>query len=328
MTKSTLGPILPILDNFFQVAAAAQCPVLADGPSHVGVSTMNKEDCELIDSVRSDIEAIEREMSGPVNQHALRRISVVLRRLINDGDLMRVWRLLGLEPAQPIIPTHEAGRGDELCVKIKFVRKIGDGLEVELESLVKHEVTNVFITGDVALDENDNVIWPAPESRHPELTIMGRIPTTVGFASTGMPGVPSAGPIAVRGATHHYPLNKFKDSCALRVKGARVTRQQVVAYIANKKGGAHYEKRRKDDDQIAVLLDELAEGAKIAPAQLKALNQQLGTLGTANEIQSMTVQVGNPNDEIYEVLAGIIKFIVEAPDIKRLMGAARPTGAG
>lgn len=58
---------------------------------------------------------------------------------------------------------------------------------------------------------------------------------------------------------HPFSLSDFKNSCAVYFKGVKVSRQQVIAYVANKKGGAHLDSRRREDDGAYKALDAFAE---------------------------------------------------------------------
>jgi len=57
--------------------------------------------------------------------------------------------------------------------------------------------------------------------------------------------------------TWPFGLNEYRDSIALFVSGKKIKRGQIVNYVANKKGGAHYDpgRTRKKDEEIFAFLD-------------------------------------------------------------------------
>lgn len=44
--------------------------------------------------------------------------------------------------------------------------------------------------------------------------------------------------------THPFKLTKFLTSCSLVINGKRIKREEIIKYVANKLGGAHYDERR------------------------------------------------------------------------------------
>lgn len=62
--------------------------------------------------------------------------------------------------------------------------------------------------------------------------------------------------------SHSFKLSEYKDAAAISVNGTRISRFQLIAYIANKRGGAHLDRNRKKDKDAYVLLDGL-EGDQI-----------------------------------------------------------------
>ncbi len=62
----------------------------------------------------------------------------------------------------------------------------------------------------------------------------------------------SAGP-------HRYRLSEYLKSSAVIVHGTRITRHELIKYVANKLGGAHFDASRrpdKDEDQKFAVLDQ------------------------------------------------------------------------
>jgi len=54
---------------------------------------------------------------------------------------------------------------------------------------------------------------------------------------------------------HAFSLSDYKESCALYMRGQKISRRQLVQYVANKKGGAHLDNTRKTDEEAYSILD-------------------------------------------------------------------------
>jgi hypothetical protein len=66
--------------------------------------------------------------------------------------------------------------------------------------------------------------------------------------------------------TYPFKLTKFVTGCALVINGKRIKREEVIKYVANKLGGAHYDERRSESafaalDNAAGLIDFLGKNA-------------------------------------------------------------------
>ncbi|MBI1202187.1 MAG: hypothetical protein GC182_06710 [Rhodopseudomonas sp.] len=105
---------------------------------------------------------------------------------------------------------------------------------------------------------------------------------------------------------YNFSLSEFKDSCAVYAKGRKITRKQLIQYIANKKGGAHLDHKRKQDEEAyatsdAVLAEPMLFGGQ--PAQ--------------------PVQKNLPGkNPVYLELLSIGQFLTRSSDTKRFMEVA------
>jgi hypothetical protein len=54
---------------------------------------------------------------------------------------------------------------------------------------------------------------------------------------------------------YEFPLHEYKDSCSIFIRGKKIKRCHVIAYVANKKGGAHLDHSRRKDEEAYRLLD-------------------------------------------------------------------------
>lgn len=60
---------------------------------------------------------------------------------------------------------------------------------------------------------------------------------------------------------HDFPMHEYRDSAAAWVYGHRIKRFHIIAYVANKRGGAHLDQKRKKDEQSYAALDRVAKEA-------------------------------------------------------------------
>lgn len=104
----------------------------------------------------------------------------------------------------------------------------------------------------------------------------------------------------------NFSLSEFKDSCAVYAAGQKITRQQLIQYIANKKGGAHLDHKRKKDEEAYVVLDKALENS-----------MQFGGRPAQNGEPTVSGKNG-----IYLELLSIGQFLTNSPDTKRFIEAA------
>jgi hypothetical protein len=98
-----------------------------------------------------------------------------------------------------------------------------------------------------------------------------------------------------------FDLAAFTESCAIVFKGKKISRQQVILYVANKKGGTHLDPKRKKDEEAYSTLDVVAT---------------IGSFGGREGDDALEGK--NP---IYLELMSIGQFLVNSPDIGRLRKA-------
>lgn len=54
---------------------------------------------------------------------------------------------------------------------------------------------------------------------------------------------------------HSFRLHEYVESCSMFLMGRRVRRREIVKYVANKMGGAHFDPKRKKGEEVYGLLD-------------------------------------------------------------------------
>ena len=104
-----------------------------------------------------------------------------------------------------------------------------------------------------------------------------------------------------------FSLSEFKDSCAVYVSGRKVTRKQLVQYIANKKGGAHLDHTRRKDEEAYLSLDN----ALVNPILFGGRPAQNGKPAVPGK------------SAIYLELLSIGQFLTQSPDTKRFIESAK-----
>jgi hypothetical protein len=215
---------------------------------------------ELVEITFEDLKHIAREATPECDDHQLRRISVQLRNLLIEDNLIRSWKTIQLQPkaptiVAPLLTIDNLGPSD-------FA--VAGGGNVSGVSIANAQI----IRGRALLAEE----------------VKAQYERTRGHIETD------------------FSLSDYKNSCAVYVKGQIVTRRQLVQYVANKKGGAHLDTRRSQDEQAYVALDE-------------AVNSSL-FFGWHHQPRSGK----NP---IYLELLSIGQHLTSAPDIKRFLEAAQ-----
>lgn len=106
---------------------------------------------------------------------------------------------------------------------------------------------------------------------------------------------------------HAFSVSEYKDSCAIYCSGQKISRRQLVQYVANKKGGAHLDNTRKKDEQAYSALD----------SALKAPMVFGGRLG-----QDAKSDLPGKN-AVYLELLSIGQHLTNSPDVKRFIEAAQ-----
>lgn len=101
-----------------------------------------------------------------------------------------------------------------------------------------------------------------------------------------------------------FPLSEYLVSCSIFTKGRRVSRQQIVLYVAHKKGGAHWDTRRKDDE-----------------ASYKALDA-LGDIRIGGSYDAAGNVVDKSKQPIFFEVLSIGQQVFRSPDIQRLIAEA------
>lgn len=172
-------------------------------------------DQELIRGVVSDLEYLRSDWNQTIEDDSLRRASTVLRRLLVNGDLQKVWKAAGFEKEPKI-------KAADLNSQLRGVRTkdidwafAGGGLYAGMQvgalvnSVAKGKGTIAY---SLLVNGKDDVGRYSQESEI--------------YKSVG--------------------LGKFLLDSSIILKGKVIPRSAVIEYVANKIGGAHFDIRRDE----------------------------------------------------------------------------------
>ena len=103
-----------------------------------------------------------------------------------------------------------------------------------------------------------------------------------------------------------FPLSDYLASCSIFTKGRRVTRQQVVLYVAHKKGGAHWDTSRSD---------------KKAEISYKSLDD-LGDVRIGGSYDAAGGVIQKSKHPVSFEILSIAQLVFRSPDIQHLIAEA------
>jgi len=207
---------------------------------------MKARGIELLRVVLEDLTYLTWWSGTNPSDDEIRRASPVVRRLLVENDLRQSWKLCGFE-REP---------------KVRFVGSTADGndepgLVFRQDAMVNTGIGQIGAVKIYNRALTDEEIRKHYETEREAITQPGRL---VG-------------------------LSHFLDTPAVVIKGERKTRRQLIKYVANKRGGAHFDTRDRDKN-----LDETSAQLMIAEHDPVLLN-----------------------------LLGIIQSVVSSEDVKSLM---------
>jgi hypothetical protein len=181
----------------------------------------------LVRSVAADLAYLEQRWGPDIDDDELRRGSIVLRRFLAQGELQRAWKAAGLErePGIRHVPVENALAGIDLR---NVAIGAAGGVRVGMVS------TQGFFVPRRPISDEEHV-------RHFEKTS----PPESQFILSS--------------------FGEFKESHCMVVDGHLVKRREVVKFVCNKLGGAHYDDSRgqSQEERTFKRLDRVLEGLEI-----------------------------------------------------------------
>ena len=214
-------------------------------------------DNELITIVAEDLNYLTNKWTQDIDDPSLRRASPVLRSLLIESQLMKVANMLN----------------EEISVMAPLISKYED--ELEDASIVFYQSGGAKFKGmEIQFVKRNNRAMSPEEIK----TNYEKQKNLIG---------------------QNYPvkLTKFMKQISFLINGVKINREEVIKYIANKRGGAHYDGSRKTDKV----------GSK------GDLEKKFKLL---DDIHRSTI-VADKNSVYYELLS-IGQRLINSPDVKRI----------
>lgn len=218
-------------------------------------------DLKLVRVVKEDLDYLTKEWNQDIDDASLRRASTVLRSLLIEGKLLNVARYFDIE-LKIIVPSSCKDEPFTNIDKIQFYQCGGaryHGMEIRditysdkaLSQEAVQKLANVK-PGDTMPDEQFRRLFnldtrqePPPEQSYPE------------------------------------KLSEFLKQVSFIIEGQRINREEVIKYVANKLGGAHYDSRRDVNKELEakyILMDKAQEG-RIIVAEKNVIYYELLSIG-------------------------------------------------
>jgi len=269
--------------------------------SHVcvdGRSLLNRDTWERAKIVAEDLEYLADDWRPSLDERQLRRDSPILRRLLVDDQYGDAWRDLAL-PGQPFIsaPELSAMLGQTNRDYIQYAT-----------APTSFTVANSLLGGGqlkmgVLADTPQGAtiaVSPGYGQQYGLMLVVIPPDVVATAAAIGRDALTENMKLGRRHVTG-LSLSQFLDSRFALILGAEITRQDVIRYVANKLGGAHFDsgRNRRGDDRLK-LLDAFAK--------------------TRLEITDK-----RPVNAVYIELLSIAEYLAESSDSSRFREVFRKT---
>jgi len=189
-------------------------------------------DHELVRIVSEDLAYLNNEWNQDIDDASLRRSSPILRSLLIEGQLMRVANMLN-EQVMVMTP----------LISMKEER-------LNNPSIVYYQSGGANYKGmEVQFISQSNRAIPPDEIKKTHEDQKDLI-----------------------GKNHPIKLTKFMKQISFMIDGTKINREETIKYIANKRGGAHYDPSRNDQkpgskgdlERKYLLLDSIHDGTVMA----------------------------------------------------------------
>jgi hypothetical protein len=220
-------------------------------------------------AVEEDLAYLQDEWEPELHAPTLRRLSPTIRRLLVYGDYEKAWRTVGL-PGQPSITATDLdamlGSVDRSVVELAFAPPAPTVAGLMTEGGDLHVVTPASVGPSLL------ILIPGLDAGLG--TIFAAVPYSKLSYITADPSEEARREFRERlgqRVERSLTVSEYLRSPAAWVNGVLVTRQDVIGYVTNKRGGAHFDPKRdrKNDARLALLDKTLARyaptGAPEAP---------------------------------------------------------------
>lgn len=189
-------------------------------------------DHDLIKIVLEDINYLTDEWSQDIDDPSLRRSSAVLRSLLIDGQLIKVANMLNEEIS--IMAPLISKYEDELNDPSIIFYQSGGAKYRKMEVQSLKQTNRVMTTDEIRknFEKQKDII----------------------------------------GQNYSLKLTKFMKQVSFVINGTKINREEVIKYIVNKRGGAHFDSSRKTEksgsrgelERKFTLLDVVHSGTIVA----------------------------------------------------------------
>jgi hypothetical protein len=217
---------------------------------------LSRDAWERAKVVAEDLEYLADEWLPSLDEKQLRRDSPILRRLLVDDQYGLAWRDLDL-PDQPFIsaPGLDAMLGQINRECIQFAT--APTSFTVANSLLQGGQIKMGVLADTPAGAALAV--PGEYGQQYGLIFVVIPPDVVAAAAATGRDVLAENMKLGRRRVIGQPISKFLESSFALILGTEITRKEVIRYVANKLGGAHFDadRSRKGDDRLA-LLDRFA----------------------------------------------------------------------
>ena len=198
--------------------------------------TLTIDDFRLCEQVAEDLRYIREAWSGELTEHVIRRESPVIRRLLVYGDYARAWRNLAL-PRQPLVLSHDL---EEMLGDFprRYVRYAFPPPS-EWTRPIRGE-KQAIVMANPGVSKGD-LLLTVPGYAEGQGVVFGVVPNS---ELTGKDSQEVAQHLA--GQLQHCNvrpiwLSEYLESTGAYVDGQRITRREVIDFVANAMGGTHYD---------------------------------------------------------------------------------------
>lgn len=219
-------------------------------------------DEKLITIVSEDLDYLSDEWSQDIDDSSLRRASPVLRSLLIEGQFMKVANMLN-ETVSIMAPEISKNEEHLNDTSIVFYQSGGASYKGMQVQFAK-QLNRAMSPEEIK------------ESYEMQKNLIGQ----------------------------NYPvkLSKFMRQISFMINGVKINREEVVKYVANKRGGAHYDSSRSTEksgskgelEQKFVLLDGVHDG--VIMADKNSVYYELLSIGQrlikSNDVQRIRQIIG------------------------------------
>ena len=214
---------------------------------------MQRDEEALAQVVAEDLEYLRNRGTEGGNRTDVRIFSAILRRLLVDRDYVRSWRLLGFEN-EPMVD----------AIDLRPVLR---------STVIKGEWIHYAYAGGKWRDEPGYmgiqlIVVPQAYQARDE-SIVQRV----------------GDELAVLQEEKQFTISKYLKSASAIVGGQIISRRDIIEYVANKLGGAHFDSRRSDREIKYHLLDENHVQAGAFPAAFVELLAVVRTIANSADAE-------------------------------------------